>query len=94
MSEKERNDWAEGKAVYFPETHFFEITSGKTYNLSDPYQKAEWEAVENCPYICKDRNARDANGDFIMDGPKPTLKKMSVRYGVAELYVDRPGLEV
>ena len=45
MSEKERNDYSEGRAVFFPEDHMFTITSGKTYNLEDLYDKAEWEAI-------------------------------------------------
>ena len=47
MSEKERNDYSEGRAVFFPENHLFEVTSGKTYNLNDIHDKAEWEAIEN-----------------------------------------------
>jgi len=92
MSEKERNEYAEGTAVFFPENHVFEIVSGKTYDLTDPYDKAEWEAIEHCPFIAKSRNARDANGNLIIDGPISTPKKPT-RNGVAELYVDHPGLD-
>lgn len=92
MSEAERNAWSEGKAAFFPENHMFEIKTGKTYNLKDMYQKAEWEAIKNCPYIAKDRNERDANGNLVIDGPKSTPNKPT-RNGVAELYVDHPGLE-
>lgn len=92
MSEKERNDYSEGRAVYFPEDHMFVITSGKSYNLNDLYDKAEWEAIENCPLIAKSRDERDANGNLIIDGAKSTPGKPS-RNGVAELYIDRPGLD-
>ena len=92
MSEKERNDYAEGKTVFFPENHIFVITSGKTYNLDDIYDKAEWEAIENCPLIAKSRDARDAQGNLIIDGPRSTPNKPG-RNGVAELYIDRPGLD-
>ncbi len=92
MSEKERNDWAEGKAAFFKENHVFELTSGKTYNLDDIWQKAEWEAIKNSPYIAKSRDERDANGNLVIDGPKATATNHA-RYGVAELYIDRPGLE-
>ena len=93
MSEKERDAFSEGTAVFFPENHVFEIVSGKTYNLDDLYQKAEWEAIKNCPYIAKSRDARDNNGNLIIDGPKSTPTKPT-RNGVAELYIDKPGLDV
>lgn len=92
MSEKERDAYSEGTAVFFPENHVFVITSGKTYNLDDIHDKAEWEAIENCPLIAKSRDAKDANGNFIIDGPKSTPSKPA-RNGVAELYIDRPGLD-
>lgn len=92
MSENERNAYAEGKAAFFPEDHIFVITSGKTYNLDNIYDKAEWEAIKNCPVIAKSRDARDANGNLIIDGPKSTPSKPA-RTGVAELYIDRPGLD-
>lgn len=92
MSEKERDAYSEGIAVFFPENHVFVITSGKTYNLDDIHDKAEWEAIENCPLIAKSRDAKDANGNFIIDGPKSTPSKPA-RNGVAELYIDRPGLD-
>ena len=92
MSEKERNDYSEGRAVFFPENHLFTIVSGRTYNLNDPYDKAEWEAIENCPLIAKSRDERDSNGNLRIDGAKSTPSKPA-RNGVAELYIDRPGLD-
>lgn len=92
MSDSERNAYAEGKAVFFPEDHVFTIVSGKTYNLNDTYDRAEWEAIENCPLIAKSRDARDSKGNFIIDGPISTPLKPT-RNGVAELYIDRPGIE-
>lgn len=92
MSEKERDAYSEGTAVFFPENHIFVITSGRTYNLNDLYDKAEWEAIENCPLIAKSRDQRDINGNLIIDGAKSTPSKPS-RNGVAELYIDRPGLD-
>ena len=92
MSDKERNDYTEGRAVFFPENHLFTIVSGRTYNLNDPYDKAEWEAIENCPLIAKSRDERDSNGNLLIDGAKSTPSKPA-RNGVAELYIDRPGLD-
>lgn len=93
MSDNERNAYSERKAAFFPENHIFVITNGKTYNLDNIYDKAEWEAIKNCPVIAKSRDARDANGNLIIDGPKSTPSKPA-RNGVAELYIDRPGLDV
>lgn len=92
MSEKERNAFSEGTAAFFPETEIFEVTSGKTYNLNDMWERAEWEAIQNCPLIAKSRDAKDAQGNFIIDGTRPTVRKPG-RSGVAELYIDRPGLD-
>lgn len=92
MSEKERDAYSEGTAAFFPENHIFEVTSGKTYDLTDIWEKAEWEAIEHCPLIAKSRDERDKNGNLVIDGPKSTPGKPS-RNGVAELYIDRPGLD-
>lgn len=92
MSEAERDAYSLGTAVFWPENHVFTITSGKVYNLQDLHDKAEWEAIKNCPLIAKSRDARDANGDLIIDGPISTPKKPT-RNGIAELYIDRPGLD-
>ena len=92
MSEKERNDYSEGRAVFFPENHLFTIVSGRTYNLNDPYDKAEWEAIENCPHSAKSSDERDSHGNLLIDGAKSTPSKPA-RNGVAELYIDRPGLD-
>lgn len=92
MSEKERDAFSEGTEVFYPENHIFKVTSGRVYNLNDKYDKAEWEAIKNCPLIAKSRDERDANGNLIIDGPKRDINKI-VKYGVAELYIDRPGLE-
>jgi hypothetical protein len=92
MSENERNDYAEGKVVFFPENHMFTVVSGRIYNLLDKFDKAEWEAIKHCPLIAKSRDERDANGNLIIDGPISTPKKPT-RNGVAELYIDRPGID-
>lgn len=93
MSDKEKGEYSQGKLALFPENHLFEITSGKTYNLDNIWDKAEWEAVQNCPLIAPSRDAKDKNGNLIIDGTRATSNKPA-RYGVAELYIDRPGLEV
>lgn len=92
MSEAERDAYSLGKAVFYPENHIFTITHGRVYNLEDMHDKAEWEAIKNCPLIAKSRDEKDANGNLIIDGPKSTPKRPT-RNGVAELYIDRPGLD-
>lgn len=92
MSEKERDAFSEGTLALFPENYIFEVRDGKTYNLKDMWQAAEWEAIKNCFIIAPDRNAKDRNGNLLIDGPVSTPNKPS-RNGVAELYIDRPGLD-
>lgn len=92
MSDKERDAYSEGKLAFYPENKLFEVVSGKTYNLDDIYQAAEWEAIKNCSVIAKSRDAKDSNGNYIIDGPISTPNKPS-RNGIAELYIDRPGLD-
>lgn len=92
MSENEKNAYSEGKAAFFPENHIFVVQSGKTFNLDNIWDKAEWEAIQNCPVIAPSRDAKDINGNLIIDGPKSTPTKPA-RNGVAELYIDRPGLD-
>lgn len=92
MSDKDRDLMAEGKIVLFPETQIFQLKHGITFDLNDIYQAAMWEAVKNNPIIAKDRNEKDANGNFIIDGPISRDSKNPGRNGMAELYVDRPEL--
>lgn len=92
MSDKERDEYSEGRVAFFPENHIFVIQNGKTYNLDNMWEAAEWEAIKNCPLIVPDRNARDKQGNLLIDGPISKPNKPT-RNGVAELYIDRPGLD-
>lgn len=92
MSEKEKTEYAEGRAAFFPEDHVFVITPGKKYDLTNIYDAAEWECIKNCKLIAKSRDAKDANGNYIIDGVKSSPNKPT-RNGIAELYIDRPGLD-
>lgn len=92
LSEKDRTDYAEGRAVFFPEDHLFVIVSGKKYDLTNPYDKAEWECIKNSKIIAKDRNEKDSKGNFVIDGVKARNNNPG-RNGIAELYIDRPGLD-
>ena len=92
LTEKEKELISEHKAVFFPENHMFEITSGKTYNLNRLEDKAEWDCIKNCKLIAKSRDERDEKGNLLIDGIQPTANKAGVN-GIAELYIDRPGLD-
>ena len=92
MSEKEKAEYAEGRAAFFPEDHTFVITPGKKYDLTNIYDAAEWECIKNCKLIAKSRDAKDSNGNYIIDGARSTPNKPS-RNGIAELYIDKPGLD-
>lgn len=90
LSDKDKN---EGKPL-IPENRVFIITSGTTFNLNDPWQAAEWYSIQHCPMIAMSRDARDAKGNLLIDGPKAEGMARGTRYGTAELYVERPGVEV
>ena len=81
-----------GEAAFIPETALFTIEDGKTFNLDDVYEAAEWEAIKNCELIAPDRFAKNDKGEYLIDGTVDPKSKRP-RYGVAELYVDRPGLD-
>ena len=80
-----------------PEDRIFTLYDGVTFNLNDPYQAAEWAAIENCFLIAPSRFAKDANGNYLIDGTPDIVSNSNYgarsRYGRAELYVERPGLE-
>ena len=81
-----------GEAAFIPETALFVIEDGKTFNLDDVVEAAEWEAIKNCELIAPDRFAKNDKGDYLIDGTVDPKSKRP-RYGTAELYVARPGFE-
>lgn len=80
-----------------PEDRIFTLQDGTTFNLNDPYQAIEWQAIENCFLIAPSRFAKDTNGNYLIDGTPDVVSNSNYgaksRYGRAELYVERPGLE-
>ena len=92
LTQEELEKEAKGLAAYVKEDEVFVIEDGKTYNLDDIYDKAEWDAIKNCDMIAPERYAKDSNGNYLIDGNDP-IKSKNPRYGTAELYVDRPGYE-
>ena len=80
-----------------PEDRIFTLQDGTTFNLNDPYQNAEWEAIKNCFLIAPSRFAKDSAGNYLIDGTPDSVTNSNYgeksRYGRAELYIERPGLE-
>ena len=88
LKDAERNS----DEVFIKENETFVIEDGTTFNLDDKYDKAKWEAIKNCPLIAPERFAKVDNGNYLIDGTLGWNSKKP-RYGIAELYIDRPGYE-
>jgi len=90
LSEAERND--PNRVFFVKETDVFTVVDGTTFNLDDIRDKFIWEAIKNCPLIAPDYYAKDKNGNSLINGT-PGWNSKQPRFGVAELYVERPGVE-
>lgn len=84
LSEEDIRQMSSGEKHFIPANFVFEIVDGTHFNLDDVVDKAKWEAIQYCNWIAKDRYERDAQGNLLIDGGQK-------KYGVADLYVDRPG---
>lgn len=84
LSEEDIRQMSARTAHFVPANFVFEIVDGTVFDLDDVVDKANWEAIEYCNWIAKDRYERDAQGNLVIDGG-------ARRYGVADLYVERPG---
>ena len=90
LSEAERND--PNRIYFIKETDVFDIVDGKTFDLDDVRDRFIWEAIEHCPLIAPDYYAKSSNGNSLINGT-PGWNNPAPRYGIAELYVERPGVE-
>lgn len=90
LSEAERND--KNKDYFIKETATFDIVDGTTFDLENVRQRFIWEAIQYCPLIAPDYYAKDRNGNSLINGT-PGWNNKAPRYGIAELYVERPGVE-
>lgn len=77
---------------FIPENREFKVSDGQVFDLDNPYDLAEWEAIKNAPIIATSRYEKDANGNYVIDGNTRDTSTHP-RNGVAELYVDIPGIE-
>lgn len=84
LSEDDVDQMSRGLKYFVPADKVFEVVDGTVFDLDDIVDRAHWEAIEYCNWIAKDRYERDASGELIIDGG-------AKRYGVADLYVERPG---
>lgn len=85
LTDEERNSGQ----YFIPETEVFVIEDGKTFNLDDPIELRQWYAIKNCPFIAPSRDAKDSNGNSLIDGTMG-WKSTNPRYGRAELYIYKP----
>jgi len=93
LSEDDKKAYSKGK-VFLPENEPILVQHGTSFDLNDPLQAAQWEAIKYSKLIAKERAARDENGEFIIDGGKSIVDHYDNprgRYGLAELYIERPG---
>lgn len=63
------------------------------FDLNNPEQKATWEAIKNCPLIAPELTAKSSDGSYVIHGTTDRKEVKHRRYGIAELYIDRPGVE-
>lgn len=83
MTDAERNS----SKVYIPENFSITFESGKEFNLDNPIERAQWEAIKNCSLIAKTIDQKDKNGNYVLS------RQSGIKYSAAELYVERPGYE-
>jgi hypothetical protein len=88
LSDKERNSGE----YFIRENETFVVEDGTVFDLSDEIQRKNWEAIKNCSLIAPDFNAKDSDGNYLIHGTA-NMKTLRPRYGVAELFIDQPGLD-
>lgn len=92
LTQEELDKEAKGLAAYIREDEVFKIQDGTTFNLDDIWDAAKWEAIKYCNLISENRYAKDDKGNYLIDGTTDP-KNPHPRYGSAELYVERPGVD-
>lgn len=94
LSETDKAGSLEG---LIPEDEQIVIHDGTVFDLNNERQAAEWESIKNCFLIAPDRYAKDDQGNYLIDGTTDINSQSNFgqnsRYGMAELYIERPGME-
>ncbi len=97
LSEEEKND--KNRDYFIKESATFDIVDGTTFDLENVRERFIWEAIQYCPLIAPDYYAKDKNGNSLINGTpgdytlKDYLNRNPRRFGIAELFVERPGVE-
>ena len=80
-----------------PEDEQIIVHDGTVFDLNNEHQAAQWEAIKECFLIAPDRYAKDTQGNYLIDGSTDINSQnnfgQASRYGKAELYIERPGME-
>lgn len=84
LSEAELN--SPERDYFIPEDLQITVVDGTTFDLNNPYQAHLWECIKDSHLIAPERDAKDEHGNLLIDGDIR-------RYGQAELYIERPGIE-
>ena len=90
LNEKELAD--PNKDYFIREDAVFDIRDGQEFDLDNVQDRFIWEAIKNCPLIAPDLYAKDAKGNSLINGTMG-WNNPTPRYGIAELYIERPGVE-
>lgn len=93
LSEKDLNERTKGK-VFLPADEPIVVKHGTTFNLDNAIDAAKWEAIKHSKMIAPDRFAKNAKGEYIIDGQRANVTATGMvagSYGIADLYVDHPG---
>lgn len=92
LSESDKENLSAEKVYLVAENAKIKIYDGIQFNLENMKDAALWECIKNCSYIAPDRYAKDANGNYLIDGTMG-WKNPHPRYGLAEYYIEHPGLD-
>lgn len=94
LSEKDLNERSKGK-IFIPQEVPIIVKHNETFDLNKPVDAAKWEAIKHSKLIAKERFQKDGQGNYVVDGERAQMSQTGMvrgHYGLADLYVDRPGV--